>query len=244
MKQTYTLFLLFILLLTACNEPDDYSPVLRGTISGKVLAYNEYNEPLSPEKITIKVLGEDFSLEGNTDANGNYTIEKVPHGEWKYAISKPGFKTHYKNDFNFFEEKATLDFQISRAPTFYVDLADFYVQDGNTIKADILLSEAVPAGKEFTLVTYLHNTSAVSSEKYLHKSIAGFTSTSDKNLQLEQTITVEGLKNRFGFKAGDKVYFRIYPGAARLYGYWEGDEYRVEAGVNMSLAVDFTLTLP
>lgn len=243
MKQTYTLLLLLFTLLTACSESENPSPVLRGSVSGKVNVFNEYNEPEPAKGVTVQALVGNTTLEASIDENGNYTITNVPYGQWTYLISKPGFKQHYKKDFNLSEEKATLDFSMSRAPTFYVDRAEFYVHNDEQIRANVLLSEAVPAGKEFTLVTYVGKTADVSYEDYLFNSIAGFTSTGEENVQLLPSISVDDLKTNYGFTSGDTVYFMVYPGAARLYGYWEDKEYKVEAGLNPSLAVTFTLTL-
>ncbi|HEY4651672.1 MAG TPA: carboxypeptidase-like regulatory domain-containing protein [Pontibacter sp.] len=244
MKQAYTLLTALVLILASCSDTTHYAPVQRGTISGHVTVYNEFNEPQPAGKVTVHVLGNGLSLEASTDANGFYTIENVPYGKWTYTISKPGFNIHYKKDFDFREEQATLNFPISRAPSFYVDRAEVYVHQNTAIRADVTLSEAVPVGKEFTLVTYLGNTPQLSEAKYLHRSSNGFTSTGEKNLQLLPSITIETLKSQHGFKSGDTAYLLIYPGAARIYGYWEGETYRVDAGTNSSLAVTFTVTIP
>ncbi|MEJ8758289.1 carboxypeptidase-like regulatory domain-containing protein [Pontibacter sp. H259] len=244
MKQTYTLFLLFVLLFTACSEPDDYSPVLRGTISGKVLVYNEYNEPESAQGAVVTITGDRINLTATADAAGNYKIDNVPHTKLVILVQKQGFKGGQRIELDFFTEQEEVDLRMSRVPTITVSQAAFYWHNADALRATITLSAPVPSSKDYKLATFLGKTADVSDTNYLVKSINGFTSDGQATKHLLPSIFVEDLVNRYGFKSGDTAYIKVYTGAAMIYGYWLGDIYFEGPGLNTTNAQTFTVTIP
>ncbi|MER2995933.1 carboxypeptidase-like regulatory domain-containing protein [Pontibacter populi] len=245
MKQTYTLLLLVALtFLSSCSEPEDYSPVLRGTISGKVSVFDVYDAPLLAQGAIVTITGERINMQATTDANGNYTIANVPHTDLVISVKKAGFKDGQRKELNFFTEKETIDLQLSQVPTFYVSQASFYLHNQNDLRATITLSEPVPTGKNYTLAAFLGKTASVSDTNYLVKSINGFTSDGQISVMLLPSISVESLVNRYGFKSGDVAYIKVYTGAAQIYGYWINDTYFYGPGLNTDVAQTYTITIP
>lgn len=244
MKQTYTLLFVLVMLCAGCSEPEDYSPVLRGTISGKVLAYNEYQEPESAEGTTVTITGYKINMQATTDAAGNYSIDNVPHTDLVITAQKPGFKGSQRAELNFFTEKEEVDIRMSKAPSVYVKQAELFWHKNDALRANFTLSAAVPTGKDYKIATFIGKTADVSDTNYTVKSINGFTSLGEISNLVLLSISVESLKTRNGFKAGDVAYVKIYTGAAVIYGYWEGEKYFEGPGLNTSNAQTFTITIP
>jgi hypothetical protein len=245
MKQTYTLLvLLALILISSCSEPEGYSPNLRGTISGQILAFDAYNDSVSAKGFTITLTGERLTLQATTDSAGNYKIENVPYTNLSVTVYKKGFKNGQRKELNLSEEEATVDLQISRVPAFYVSKADFYLHNQTDLRATITLSEPAPAGKRYTLATFLSKTPDVSDTRYQVKSINGFTSDGKLNVTVLPSISVETLVNQHGFKSGDVAYIKVYTGAAQINGYWVDKTYFYGPGLNTDVAKTYTVTIP
>jgi TolB protein len=82
-------FAVFALLLaaSACNS-DDLPPAAQFTALQGVVVDQATNQPVAGALVTV-----DAILTVTTDANGKFSIDKVPSGDFDYTIEAKGYAT-------------------------------------------------------------------------------------------------------------------------------------------------------
>jgi hypothetical protein len=149
-------FLLVIFTLFACKK--DNVPILKGDIKGTISLYDAYGYTV-PDKsgVQVQLTSKNIFMESSTDANGRYTFEDMPYGNYDLNLIKKNY-IESKLDFRLGHvggDAATITSQtMNEIPEYWFDI-DSLFYDGS-YKLDIFL-HAYGVNKPFTNSwTYLH----------------------------------------------------------------------------------------
>ena len=241
-RSLFSLLAAALFLLTSCDS-DDYSSVLVGDISGVVTVQDQYGEHVSAQGVEVTVEG--FNRKATTQADGYFSLKDVPHLEKINLIfNRSDLKTNYLRDINHFQENTEVIKNLSIAPVNYVQSANVYLHNTNELRAQITLNEAFSVSKSYNIGIFLGKKHTVSDTEYSIKSINGGTSDGNKTILLMPGISVETLRNQYGFKRGETAYLIFYTGAANLNGYWLNDQHFWGPGLNTNNSFSCTLVIP
>ena len=89
----------FALLLMGCSKGNSVRPAgpAKQKIIGAVNLYDDLNNSLSPDGMTVSIDGTAFSA--ITDSSGKYTFSNVPFGTYTLSFSKAGYGTYRLDTF-------------------------------------------------------------------------------------------------------------------------------------------------
>ncbi|RNC86774.1 MAG: TonB-dependent receptor [Winogradskyella sp.] len=92
----YLMLIVMVFSLVAISQPKSNSDIKNGSISGRVMDAN-LKQPLAYVNIIVKDNNQKVITGGITDAEGNFTIEKIPEGTVNVDITYIGYKTITKS---------------------------------------------------------------------------------------------------------------------------------------------------
>lgn len=100
----YYLFLLFALLLSACDE-DTFEPTIYGAVEGTII--EQWNDtPLEGVKVSLT----SSSNSTYTDENGYYFLDEIEVGEYSVNVTKDGYSSWSESVIIDEEDTVTVDF--------------------------------------------------------------------------------------------------------------------------------------
>ena len=205
--------------LSGCKKDEE---ILTGSISGKILTFNQYcfRTPDQPD-ITVKLFQDAVLIDTkSTNSNSQYVFENMPYGKYTIQVEKAGYIQVWNlNNFNHIGGYSpTLnDFYLFEIPTYQLNLDSIrkiqeYIVVFLKFNGDTLLPENVGG---MPLRVFAGNTPYVSKDNF---TACGRASLSDYNLNdYRKKVAVFAryeewdMEQSFDQLKNDIIYLRIYP---------------------------------
>jgi hypothetical protein len=162
-----------LLVSLSCSDETVERPLsLKGQVKGNVLLRTEYNtleDVQSEASVTLE--GSETPIKAFTDVDGNFTLENVPTGSYRFVVEKEGFYT-YRSPVAFGvmggSEPLYSYFALSRPPTSYMENLEFTFTGPNLSMSGTVVHHHPQGGEQFLqFVVFFHNVPDVSPDNYL-----------------------------------------------------------------------------
>jgi hypothetical protein len=216
--------------LYACQETPTTasSPVtteVTGTLQGRITVRDDDGNKVSDASgVTVSLDGTSFSA--TTDASGHWTIDSLPTRAYDITYSKSGYGSMHQLGYRFVGgDTVYMEADISIMPTTQVTISTLQPSLADTSEAQNLGSQFIyfDITPSVTATQQAHTTLFLMISRNATSSIdnrAGawtWTRTLPVNTTTAAWVSLEDLRNRFGFQSGDTAYITAYSVAGE---YW------------------------
>lgn len=246
--KNYLLTLLLLTLVYSCkkNDPDPESPVITGTLKGKVTHYDQFGVPVADQS-GVAIMAVNYGWTTTTDQDGNYAFNDVSSGTYTLTFKKPGCGDAILQDIRYkFTDTSHYNVAIADIPTFSISNA--YVKDttwfSGSLKGIYYNAGTVPAHAKATLVAIVGKNPSISLGdplSYANVTPASLVTTVDYARFLSYSFLSQSLK----FGDSSTIYVKIYPVAATGASYIDNQLNRpIYKAFGAPFPATFTLVMP
>ncbi|HYX09972.1 MAG TPA: carboxypeptidase-like regulatory domain-containing protein [Bacteroidales bacterium] len=189
-----------LIFLSGCNKEEN--TFLKGNIVGFVRLVDQHgNEVIDKSGVNITIEGLDNSV--TSEANGRFELSGVPAGTYNLTFEKTGYGTHKKFSYQFIG--GNMPAVLPETELYELPDIEILSLEVTNNKNSITVSVTIPATIEFSVQSFINDSSTVSNLNYdfasnIHGNCCIPVTQFNQNITLDETA----------YNPGKKVYMAVY----------------------------------